>query len=55
MPTTFATLRWSALAASITLAGCVTPGGGLLSSGTSPTATNRCTCRPTPPTCCPAS
>lgn len=38
MPNTFATLRWTALAATITLAGCVTPGGGLLSSGTSPTA-----------------
>ena len=38
MPNTFATLRWTALAATITLAGCVTPGGGLLSSGPSPTA-----------------
>lgn len=38
MPTTVTALRWSALTAAIALAGCVTPGGGLLSSGTSPTA-----------------
>ena len=38
MPTTVTALRWTALTAAIALAGCVTPGGGLLSSGTSPTA-----------------
>ena len=38
MPTTVTALRWSALTAAIALAGCVTPGGGLLSSSTSPTA-----------------
>ena len=32
------TLRLAALAASLTLAGCVTPGGGLVSTGTAPTA-----------------
>jgi hypothetical protein len=31
-------LRWSAIALSLGLAGCVTPGGGLVSTGTSPTA-----------------
>jgi hypothetical protein len=31
-------LRWSALLLSLALAGCETPGGGLLSTGTSPTA-----------------
>jgi hypothetical protein len=31
-------LRLAALSAALTLAGCVTPGGGLLSSGSSPTA-----------------
>lgn len=31
-------LRWSALGLSLSLAGCVTPGGGLVSTGTSPTA-----------------
>ena len=31
-------LRLAALLASLTLAGCVTPGGGLVSTGTSPTA-----------------
>jgi hypothetical protein len=31
-------LRWSAIALSLVLAGCVTPGGGLVSTGTSPTA-----------------
>ena len=31
-------LRWSAVALSLALAGCVTPGGGLVSTGTSPTA-----------------
>jgi hypothetical protein len=31
-------LRWSALTVSLALAGCVTPGGGLVSTGTSPTA-----------------
>ncbi len=35
--TTFS-LRWAALAATVTLAGCVTPGGGTISSGTAPTA-----------------
>ena len=34
---TSVTLRWSALAASVLLAGCVTP-GGMVSTGTSPTA-----------------
>lgn len=38
MSTTFASLRWSTLAAAVALAGCVTPGGGLISSGSSPTA-----------------
>lgn len=38
MPHPVISLRWVALAASLSLAGCVTPGGGLLSSGTSPTA-----------------
>ena len=31
-------LRWSALLLGAALAGCVTPGGGLISTGTSPTA-----------------
>ena len=31
-------LRWSAIALTLGLAGCVTPGGGLVSTGTSPTA-----------------
>jgi hypothetical protein len=31
-------LRWAALAASLALAGCVTPGGGTVSTGTSATA-----------------
>lgn len=31
-------LRWSALAATLALAGCVTPGGGIVSTGTSATA-----------------
>ena len=35
--TTFS-LRWAALAATVALAGCVTPGGGTISSGTAPTA-----------------
>lgn len=31
-------LRWASLAVTIALAGCVTPGGGTISSGTAPTA-----------------
>ncbi|MDP2262392.1 MAG: hypothetical protein Q8K24_04450 [Hydrogenophaga sp.] len=38
MQNTFAPLRWTALAATLALAGCVTPGGGLISTATAPTA-----------------
>lgn len=38
MSKTTTSLRWAALASAITLAGCVTPGGGLLSTGSAPTA-----------------
>jgi hypothetical protein len=38
MKNTSATLRWSALACALALGGCVTPGGGTVSTGTSPTA-----------------
>lgn len=36
--TTTSTLRWAALAASLALAGCVTPGGGHVSTGNNATA-----------------
>lgn len=39
MSHTSTTLRWAALATSLALAGCVTPGGGIVSTGGSPTAT----------------
>lgn len=38
MNVNFAPARWTALACTLALAGCVTPGGGQVSSGTSPTA-----------------
>ena len=38
MSKTTSSLRWAALAASLALAGCVTPGGGIVSTGGSPTA-----------------
>lgn len=38
MKPNFAPVRWATLACSLALAGCVTPGGGLVSTGTSPTA-----------------
>ncbi|MEZ5664421.1 MAG: hypothetical protein R3E94_12980 [Burkholderiaceae bacterium] len=38
MSKTSLTLRWAALAASIALAGCVTPGGGIVSTGGNGTA-----------------
>ena len=38
MSKTTSALRWVAIATSLTLAGCVTPGGGTISTGTAPTA-----------------
>jgi len=38
MSKTTSSLRWAALTASLTLAGCVTPGGGQITTGTAPTA-----------------
>ena len=38
MSKTHTSLRWAALAGSLALAGCVTPGGGTISTGTAPTA-----------------
>lgn len=38
MSKTTTSLRWVALASAITLVGCVTPGGGTISTGTAPTA-----------------
>ena len=38
MNPSFPSLRWAALATSLALAGCVTPGGGMVSTGTSATA-----------------
>jgi hypothetical protein len=37
MQKTLAPLRWTALVATLALAGCVTPGGGLVSTATAPT------------------